>query len=368
VFVSPDAPGAQDDALNIDEPITSGLSQLLFLYPGGIRNLGARDLEFTPLARAGDRTGTMRFSELRENQRDPRLLNFLRSQRFTQKRYVIGARIRGFLKDDLTMSDAQSPLLVAQAMPGTTVPTDSATVDSDVAAGDRESNIKSSPDEAREKEIHVVYVADIDLISSEFLQLRAQPDPELKWDFDNVTFVLNILDSLAGDESLIDIRKRKTRHSTLKLVELQTEVARDDAMQEISEFDTKFQEAQDQARERLSQDNKQLENKILELQKKAEEEGQSQTPELISEMTRLGIQQKVVAKKLQAEIEKLERERDRRLQVIQNNLAMQVRKVQTQYKLYAAFLPLIPPFIVGLLVWNARAKRENISVGTDRLR
>ena len=33
VFVSPDAPGAQADALNIEEAITSGLSQLLFLYP-----------------------------------------------------------------------------------------------------------------------------------------------------------------------------------------------------------------------------------------------------------------------------------------------------------------------------------------------
>ncbi len=361
VFISPDAPGAQDDALNIDEAVTSGLSQLLLLYPGGIRNLGARDLVFTPLARTGDRTGTMRFEDLRQNQRDPKFLQFMRAQRSSKKRYVIAARIRGFLKDDLTMSDAKSPLLVAQATPG---PIDAAPAAKDPS----DTNIKAAPDEAREKEIHVVYVADIDLVSSEFLQLRAQPDPELNWDFDNVTFVLNILDSLAGDESLIDIRKRKTRHSTLKLVELKTEEARDDAMEEISEFDTKIQEALDAARERLSENSKQIEEKIAELQLKAQDDGQSQTPELVSEMTRLGIQQKVVAKKLQAETEKLERERDRRLQVIQNGLSMDVREVQTQYKLYAAFLPLIPPFIVGLLVWNARSKREKETVGSERLR
>jgi predicted mannosyl-3-phosphoglycerate phosphatase (HAD superfamily) len=139
-------------------------------------------------------------------------------------------------------------------------------------------------------------------------------------------------------------------------------------MEEISEFDNKFQEAQDAARERLSKNSKQIEEKIEELQRIAMEEGQSQTPEIIAEVQRLGIQQKVAAKKLEAETEILERERDRRLQVIQNDLAMKVRKVQTQYKLYAAFLPLLPPFIVGLLVWNARAKRERATVGTERLK
>ena len=365
VFVSPDAPGAQADALNIEEAITSGLSQLLFLYPGGIRNLGARDLEFTPLARTGDRTGTMTFADLRQNQRDPRLLNFLRSQRFSQKRYVIGARIRGFLRDDLTMSDAQSPLKVAQAP----APQDASSGNTEEENTDVDtSNIKSDPEESREKEIHVVYVADIDLVSSEFLMLRAQPDPQLKWDFDNVTFVLNLLDSLAGDESLIDIRKRKTRHSTLKLVEMKTELARNEAMAEIAQFDEEYKKAEEAARERLSKNAKEIEQRLLELQEKAQAEGQSRTPEIVAEMQRLGIQQRVVETKLDAEREKLQRERDSRLQVIQNQLAMQVRQIQSTYKLYAVFLPLLPPLMVGLLVWNFRAKRERETVGTKRLR
>ena len=364
VFVSPDAPGAQDDALNIEEAITSGLSQLLFLYPGGIRNLGARDLEFTPLARTGDRTGTMTFADLRQNQRDPRLLDFLRSKRRSQKRYVIGARIRGFLRDDLTMSDAASPAA------GGSGPRCTRHCRGDTRRRPKSTPATSSPtpEESREKEIHVVYVADIDLVSSEFLMLRAQPDPQLKWDFDNVTFVLNVLDSLAGDESLIDIRKRKTRHSTLKLVEMKTEIARSEAMEEIAQFDEQYKEAEEAARERLSKNAKEIEERLLELQEKAQAEGQSRTPEIVAEMQRLGIQQRVVETKLDAEREKLQRERDNRLQVIQKQLAMQVRQIQSTYKLYAVFLPLLPPLMVGLLVWNARAKRERETVGTKRLR
>ncbi len=71
VFISPDAPGTDDEALNVDVNVTSGLRQLLFFCPGGIRNLGARDLTFTPLAKTGDVTGVINYMDLRQNQQDP---------------------------------------------------------------------------------------------------------------------------------------------------------------------------------------------------------------------------------------------------------------------------------------------------------
>ena len=44
------------------------------------------------------------------------------------------------------------------------------------------------------KEIDVIYVADIDVMSPAFLRNRAQPDQtgEFNWQFENVTFMLNI--------------------------------------------------------------------------------------------------------------------------------------------------------------------------------
>ncbi len=78
--------------------------------------------------------------------------------------------------------------------------------------------------------INVVYVTDIDMMHSEFLRVRAQPKMgDINWQFDNVTFVLNVIDSLAGDDRFLDIRKRKTRYASLKKVEERTAEAREEA-------------------------------------------------------------------------------------------------------------------------------------------
>jgi ABC-2 type transport system permease protein len=368
VFISPDQPGADDEALNVKDSVTSGLTQLLFLYPGAVRNLGARDLHFTPLAKTGDRTGTIRYTELRDNQRNPMRLQYLRNMGLSEKHYVIAARIEGRLKDDLTMSDARSPLLpLAQAGPAPPEKGEQSPDEAEERANE-EAPAQGSAEKVREPQIHVVYVSDIDLLSSAFLALRAQPDPEIKWEFDNVTFVLNVLDSLAGDDALVEIRKRKMRHSTLKSVELRTDEALGRALEEKAKFDSEFRQAEDDARQRLEKAAKELEKKVEELQKKAEEEGQSKTQELISEMTRLEIQRRTAAQRLEAETERLRRDFDRRMEQIDDELEREVQKVQTGYKWRATLLPFIPPLVIGVVVWYVRNKRERESVGTTRLR
>ena len=62
VFITPDAPGVGDDAFNNEDGISSGLSQLLFLYPGAVRDLGTRGLDFTPLVMTGDESGQIEFA------------------------------------------------------------------------------------------------------------------------------------------------------------------------------------------------------------------------------------------------------------------------------------------------------------------
>ena len=95
VFISPDAPGSQTDAFNLNEPITSGLRQVLLLFPGGIKQIGARDLKYTALMMTGDETGTIGPNALRGSQ-DQQNLKYLRQ--FTGKRYTTAMRIRGRLK------------------------------------------------------------------------------------------------------------------------------------------------------------------------------------------------------------------------------------------------------------------------------
>ncbi len=72
------------------------------------------------------------------------------------------------------------------------------------------------PGEEAEKEssgrpIKAVYVADADLMLPEFSMIRADPNTitEAKFQFQNVTFVLNCIDWLTGETDFIEVRKAR---------------------------------------------------------------------------------------------------------------------------------------------------------------
>ena len=75
------------------------------------------------------------------------------------------------------------------------------------------------------KPINVVLVADVEMISDIFFAWREQgsiPGQEINFDFDNVTFALNALDSLAGDDRFLELRKRRPKHRTLERFDAHT--------------------------------------------------------------------------------------------------------------------------------------------------
>ena len=58
--------------------------------------------------------------------------------------------------------------------------------------------------------INVVLVADAEMVSDVFFRWREQgsiPGQDIVFDFDNITFALNALDALAGDDRFLEIRK-----------------------------------------------------------------------------------------------------------------------------------------------------------------
>ena len=92
-------------------------------------------------------------------------------------------------------------------------------------------------------------MTDIDMLSQAFFRLREQGDmPEIgiHFHFDNVTFVLNVLDELAGDQRFIEIRKRRPAHRTLARIEEQTKEAKQEAADAREQFSKKYEE-QEQA-------------------------------------------------------------------------------------------------------------------------
>ena len=96
VFASPEAPSTDDEALNRHDIVTDKLQEVLCIYPGAIRNLGAKGLDFTTLMKTGELSGWVRAEDCRLNDRNRRGL--VRAENVTRKKYVLAARIKGLPK------------------------------------------------------------------------------------------------------------------------------------------------------------------------------------------------------------------------------------------------------------------------------
>ena len=95
--------------------------------------------------------------------------------------------------------------------------------------------------EAEQTDINVVLVADIDWIAPIIFFIREKGQSEdmlIDWKFQNVTFVLNVLDELAGDDRFVSIRKRTRPHRILTRIEEATEEQRKSSLDEQTKFMT----------------------------------------------------------------------------------------------------------------------------------
>ena len=133
---------------------------MMLLFPGSIRPQLGATTKVTPLLMTGAKAGIVNFDDIR-------VRTFLGSGGLNPNR-------RAILTDQPYM----------------------------LAAHIREST--SRDDEAKPSAgFNVVLTADTDLLYSIFFNLRAQgtnPDAPVNLELDNVTFVLNVLDELAGDD------------------------------------------------------------------------------------------------------------------------------------------------------------------------
>ena len=80
--------------------------------------------------------------------------------------------------------------------------------------------------------MNVVLAADVEMVSDMFFAWREQgsiPGQDINFDFDNVTFVLNALDALAGDDRFLELRKRRPKHRTLERFDAHTLEARNES-------------------------------------------------------------------------------------------------------------------------------------------
>jgi ABC-2 type transport system permease protein len=359
VFV--DRGNGAEAPFNETNPITSNLQQVLLIFPGSWQKRNTSELDFVKLATTGSVTGTIRYGDIMRlsqmSRQSPTEMGLGNFEIPTGEQYIVAAQVRGARKS----ADKQSAGLLEQGDEG--ADNSAADADAEKQTGEKKADAaetdgdKGADKETPESAVNVVLVADIDCLASAFFFVRAQGDVEgadISWNFDNVTLVLNILDELAGDERFIEIRKRRRAHRTLVKVEEKTEEARQRATNERQNFMAEFSKASNEEQKKFDERIKSIEErKDLDPRMKA----------INVEMARRDGQ-----RRLDVRVAAQQQERDRKIDSIDRNLALEVRKVQNWYKLLAILIPPIPPLLLAFFVFFHRRQAEREGVDKSRFR
>lgn len=314
------------DAFNQGDPISAKLQHLLFPFPGAISKLNASPLEVSALVRTGLKSGTVRYHDMMQMSPFGPMGGLNPNRRLIpgEVPYILAAHIHGKLADAPAAKEG------------------------------------AKPEENKSVNLNVVLVADIDMLHQEFFRLREQgemPEGGLNFDFDNVTFVLNVLDSLAGDDRFVELRKRRPKHRTLSRIDASTEVARKKTDKAREKLQTGFEKAREE-------EEKILKDKIAKLEERMKTE-KIDSQELI---LRLAMAQQDGERRIQAKLEQLQQDTERDKNRIETELNVQIQQVQDWYKLWAVVLPPIPPLVVAAAVFMFRRRQEREGVSQARLR
>jgi ABC-2 type transport system permease protein len=293
IFIG-DGSGASE-AFNQLNVVSADLQELVVLYTGYLFKALNGPFEFQPLTRTGYVSGVVPWNNI--VQRGFFGLNLNRSPRHvaTGESYVTAARVFGAVEDG---------------------------------------NFA--------KRLDAVVIADIDLVSDQFFLFRERGIANLN--FDNVSFFLNCMDVLVGDESFINLRKKRVRHRTLVTVEEQTKGFIEKRLEQEREAEEHAQKALNEAQERLN-------TKVAEVQTRADLDDQTKRI-MVKNL------QEVENRRFEVARTGIENNKEATVQRSKEDSESAVRQIQGRIKTMAVMLPPIPVFVMGVFIFIRRRRRE----------
>lgn len=306
--------------LSPTDPALEGILELYFPYPGQIDKKPGGGTEFTPLVASGD-AGKVSVQALLQAA-SARELEVARGN--PDGSYYFAARI--------TTAGATSA-----AEPG-----------------------KPQP-------LEVVYVADIDFLSDGFVMLRNDPHAGgIQYNFDNVAFFNNIVDTLTGETDYLVTRSRRIRHATLSYVEQTTEKALENVLQIEQGIEKEFNKQVLDARQKLQEtiDPQVKSVRDLEAKEKNGEVIDQQTLRIKKQNLQqtINVQQAKLNRVIQDLSDSLNEDKRR----IRLEAEIEIQEIQQKFKLAAVILPVVPPLLLGLIVYTRRRLREREGISKAR--
>ena len=316
------------EAFNTENSSTSELQEVVLLYPGSLDKAVDSDYELESLLMTGKMSGRFNYSQMMSRSFFGVQLNRNLPHRPDEYEYTLAVQVRG--SGSVGNSDESE----------------------DDSAEEEKEELK--PDDNRgSRPLNVMVIADLDFISEQFFQLRAQGPQNLS--FDNVTFFLNCIDVLAGDESFIALRNKRLRHRTLERVEAETKQFVERRVEEEKEAESGAEVALGDAQRRLDE-------KVEEVRQRPDLD--AQTKQIMARNL-----EEVENRRFEVLKANIEAEKEAKINASKENMEEQVRRIQSNIKTFAVLLPPIPVFILGVVIFVKRQRREKEgAVAARRLR
>jgi ABC-2 type transport system permease protein len=295
------------DRFNQSDPITSGLQEMVILNGGEVRAQGALPLNFTPLLTTTPMSGGVLKSQLFQS-------SFFGLQR-VEPQYrprgqaaTLAARIKGAVP--------AAPLVPGQP-----------------------------PSPLPPSNVNVVFVADLDCISNLFFQLRSEgAEGAGGLTLDNITFVLNCVDVLAGDESYVELRKRRPKHRTLEKFEMLTKGHNQKMLDETKEAEEKAEKELDAAKARLTA-------KVDEVRKRSDFDERRKEMEIRN-------LEEVENKRLAVEQRKIEEDKKATIERSKGTMKLGVSTIKKEIRGFSFLFALTPAVLVGLYMFVRRQSAQ----------
>lgn len=282
-------------AFNDSIPATAGLQEVVSLFGGYLFAAPESKATFTPLLRSGRLSGTTDWNSIVQRSFFGLNLNRNPNRQATGESYVLAARISG-------------PI---------TTPVASGTV-------------------------NAIVVADIDMISDQFFTFRERG--AASFNFDNVSFALNCMDMLLGDESFVTLRNKRARHRTLETVEKQTSQFVQERMEEEKAAEGKASQALSDAQLRLNE-------RVAEVRNRTDLD--EQTKQIMVQNL-----QEVENKRFESAKAGIEASKNAALAASREETEERIRAIQNGIKSIAVLLPPVPAFVLGVMIFLRRQRRE----------
>lgn len=325
VYVAPENGAAEP--FGQSDPISKGLQELLFCYPGSINWKDREGLEVTALVTTGTRSGLIPWDKLTytetvfQEQVDPATQRIVRVPR------------------EVESPLSSLPLRRLEPRPATTIDDSIHVLAVHVH--------KQVNDDVN---TNVVFVSDFDCLSDFYFEQQESLDKP----FDNMTFVFNALESLAGDDSLVSLRNRRAKPRRLMAIQ-----GEKDAFRQIRSEEQRA--AEKEIREKLT-------TARAELDKKQQEISEDTELGFIQKFGQLGQAADVAQREFDLQRRELEDELQQTIEDLKATEQQRVDRLESTVRMAAVLLPPVPALLLGLVVLFVRVMNEGSRVKASRRR